>query len=77
MSFDSYKDGEYESSWDFQCPECGVFWNNEGDPITSHGEVEDECPGCHRILLISAEYSVDYELRMKEPYSTGKTEAIK
>lgn len=62
MSF-LHEDG---TTWDFECPECGDMWNNEGDPIGEGDEAEEECPGCEKTLLVTVSYSVDYELRVKD-----------
>lgn len=51
--------------WDFECPSCGAYWDNGGDPIHEGDEVEEECPKCEKILLVTASWSVDYELRVK------------
>jgi hypothetical protein len=74
VSYTQYKNGEYVTSWDFECPECSAQWNNE-DPASGDGggEFEEECPGCHKVLLVTAEYSVDYDLRVKEPVPQSQT----
>lgn len=72
MSYVSYKDGKMDTVWDFECPECGGMWNNESDPIEEGEEAEEECPGCDKTLIVTAHYSVDYELRVKEPPSEAK-----
>lgn len=64
MSIPEYKDGKYIASWDFECPLCGVMWNNEGDPIGEE-EVDEECPGCGANLVVSASYSVEYYVNVK------------
>lgn len=65
VSIQEYKDGKYIASWDFECPLCGDMWNNEGDPFHEGEECEEECPGCEAVLLVTASYSVDYEVNVK------------
>jgi hypothetical protein len=54
--------------WDFECPLCEAQWNNEGDPIPEGKEACEQCPNtkCSAELLVTASWSVDYELRVDE-----------
>lgn len=65
MSYPVYKDGRLDTVWDFECPLCDAHWNNEGDPIGEGEESDEECPGCEAQLVVTASYSVDYELNVK------------
>lgn len=65
MSIPEYKDGKYITSWDFECPLCAAMWNNEGDPIAEGDESDEECPKCHAELVVTASWSVDYEVNVK------------
>ena len=65
MSVAEYKDGTFVAYWDFECPLCFHKWDNDGDPIPEDGEVEEQCPKCKAELLITACYSVDYEVNVK------------
>lgn len=67
MSIPEYKDGKYIASWDFECPLCGAMWDNDGDPYGEGDQEEVECPKCEAILLVTASYSVDYEIEVKTP----------
>lgn len=66
MSIPEYKDGKFIAYWDFECPLCGKMWNNTGDPIGQDEQVDEECPGCGKELIITASYSVDYYIEPKE-----------
>jgi hypothetical protein len=59
------------TSWDFECPKCNAQWNNEGDSYSDGDEVEEQCPKCDVALLVTATYSVDYDVRLKEPELLG------
>lgn len=65
MSIPQYKDGKYIASWDFECPLCFALWNNESDPIGEGEEAEEDCPKCGAELIITASYSVDYDVNVR------------
>lgn len=69
MSIPEYKNGEYVASWDFQCPLCQAMWNNEGDPIGEGEEADEQCPRCGADLVVTASYSVNYDVNVKPPTS--------
>ena len=73
MSIPEYKDGKYITSWDFECPLCQAMWNNEGDPIGEGDEADEECPKCKAELVVTASWSVDYEVNVKPAPSKSES----
>ena len=66
MSVPEYKKGQFVRSWDFECPSCGKLWDNHGDYMEQDESIEEECPGCEKMMVITASYSVDYDVVEKD-----------
>lgn len=66
MSTAIYKDNKFVGYSDFECPLCGELWDNSGDPYEQEEEVEEECPKCKATLIITATYSVSYDVVAKD-----------
>lgn len=73
MSIPEYKDGQFISTWDFECPSCGAFWDNTGDNPEQDEEVDEECPKCGAEFTAHATWTLDYELTEKPKINAAST----
>ena len=57
---------------DYECPYCGEEIEYNGDGCDSGEQLEEECPKCEKIFMLSVEYYPSYSTEKAPCLNDGK-----